>query len=571
MPQNEPMTTEKPSTQAEQHPLLHALMPEVDTTESVVDVHDTPLEPIAKPLASFAPTERPTNLWLRIWMEIYLISYGLGAFTSDVWHTLIDWIAALCKPPLRAIAQLWRRTVVKQWGLLRFELRRIRYGFTLAHLRVGEAKERHRLLGVLQMLVLPFVAIRRHRRIVSAVTQTVMVVVSVVALTLVIRYWSNTTFALELVYGGQRLGYITDESVFTDALDMAENRIIIKDPDGHIIDRDSSLTLRPVQQSRVLSTTELCDVILQMSVKDVEEMSGLYVDGVFIGALREREEMDRLLKEVLNFYDTGVDTVTKRVEFRNHVEVLDGLYPMGTDEPYMRLRQKLTKIGEDGTPFLTVQVRSTEVYTEPIPYDKRTVKDNSKYIGYVEIHTKGEEGKKQITADVIYVNGEPLYREILREEVVKEPVTEVTVEGSYRVNPNAEPGVATGSFMWPLPSCRMVSSPFGTRWGKLHAGIDISGNGVTGKPIIAADGGVVTQANTEGWGGGYGLYVVVDHGNGYVTTYSHCDEILVEVGQRVAQGEVIAKAGNTGNSTGPHLHFEIRINGTAVDPLPYLK
>ena len=91
------------------------------------------------------------------------------------------------------------------------------------------------------------------------------------------------------------------------------------------------------------------------------------------------------------------------------------------------------------------------------------------------------------------------------------------------------------------------------------------------KPIIAADGGVVTQVNTEGWGGGYGLYVIVDHGNGYTTSYSHCSEILVTVGQRVAQGEVIAKVGNTGNSYGPHLHFEIRLNGTAYDPLPYIE
>ncbi len=564
-PQNEPVST------SEQHPLLYALMPEVDTTESVVDVHDTPLVPKTKPLDSFAPTERPANFWLCLWMEIYLIGYGMGAFTLDVWHTLVDWGVVLCKKPLRAMARLWRRTAVKQWNLLRFEFRRVRHGFTLARQRVAEAKERHRLLAILQMLVLPVMAFRRHRRMVTAVTQTLMVLGSVLALTLVIRYWSNTTFALELVYGGERLGYITDESVFNDALDMAENRIVIKDPDGHIIHRESSLTLRPVQQSRVLSTSELCDVILQMSVKDVEEMSGLYVDGVFIGALRQREEMDRLLKDVLSLYDTGVDTATKRVEFRNKVEIVDGLYPLGADEPYIRLRQKLTKIGEDGNPFLTVQVRSTEVYNEEIPFEKRTVKDSTKYIGYSEVRTPGVTGELQITADVIYVNGQELYREILSEKVVKEPVTEVTVEGSYRVNPNAQPGVATGGFYWPLPSCRILSSPFGTRWGKLHAGIDISGNGVLDKPIIAADGGVVTQVNTEGWGGGYGLYVVVDHGNGYVTSYAHCNAILVKVGQKVAQGEVIAKVGNTGNSFGPHLHFEIRLNGAAVDPMPYLK
>lgn len=571
MPQNEHTTQNEQMPVSEQHPLLHALMPEVDTTESVVDIHDTPLQPKEKPLASFAKTERPEGVWWRVWMEIYLLSYGMGAFTRDAWRTLAEWVVALCTPPLRAVARLWQRTVVKQWQLLRFEFRRIRHGFTLAREKVAEAKARHRLLAVLQMLVLPVVAIRRHRRMVNAVTQTLMVLGSVLALTLVIRYWSNTTFALELVYGGERLGYITDESVFNEAIDMAENRVVIKDPDGHIIDRDSSLTLRPVQQSRVLSTTELCDVILQMSVEDVEEMSGLYVDGTFIGALTQREEMDRLLKEVLSLYDTGIDTANKRVEFRNHVEVVDGLYPMGTSEPYIRLRQKLTKIGEDGTPFLTVQVRSTEVYTEAIPFEKRTVKDNTKYIGYSAILTKGVPGERQVTADVIYVNGEELYREVVSEKVVKQPVTQVTVEGSYRLNADAKPGVATGEFAWPLPSCRIISSQFGYRWGKLHAGLDISGNGVLDKDIVASDGGVVTQVNASGWGGGYGLYVIIDHGNGYTTAYCHCNAVLVKVGQKVTQGDVIAKVGNTGNSFGPHLHFEIRLNGSAVDPEPYLK
>lgn len=564
------MSQENGLPPSEQHPLLHALMPEVDTTESVVDIHGEPPAPKKKPLSAFAPTARPDGAWwMRVSMEIYLICYGLGAFTCGVWHAFVLWLRHTLAPLGRAIARLWERTAVKQWHRLRFELRRIRHGFTVAHERVILAGKRHRMLAVLQVLALPFMAFRRHRRFTSAVMQGVMVLSSVLVLTLVIRYWQNTTFALELVYGGKHLGYIVDESVFKDAVDMAESRVI-KNTDGYVFEREPHLTLRPAQQSKVLSEAELCDAILQMSGSEVEEMSGLYVDGVFEGALATHADVDRLLEEILATYDQGVDTSSKKAEFQNQIEIVDGLYPVGSDEPYHTLLKRLTATDEDGNPYLTVQIRCTEVYSEPIPYEKRTVKDNTKYIGYSAVRTKGVEGERQYTADVIYINGVEQYREVLSNEVVREPVTEVTVVGSYRVNANAEAGKATGEFLWPLPSCRILNSPFGYRWGKLHAGIDISGNGVFGKDIIAADGGVVTQVNAEGWGGGYGLYVIIDHGNGYTTSYCHCNEILVSVGDKVTQGEVIAKVGNSGNSFGPHLHFEIRLNGSAVDPMPYL-
>jgi murein DD-endopeptidase MepM/ murein hydrolase activator NlpD len=103
------------------------------------------------------------------------------------------------------------------------------------------------------------------------------------------------------------------------------------------------------------------------------------------------------------------------------------------------------------------------------------------------------------------------------------------------------------------------------RWGRMHEGIDIAAP--LGAPIWAAAGGTVVYA---GWLGGYGNLAVVDHGNGFATAYAHASAILVAVGQNVAQGETVALVGSTGHSTGPHLHFEVRVNGVAVDPLLYL-
>jgi len=126
-------------------------------------------------------------------------------------------------------------------------------------------------------------------------------------------------------------------------------------------------------------------------------------------------------------------------------------------------------------------------------------------------------------------------------------------------------GVPSASgFIWPVNGA--VVSGYGMRWGRLHEGIDIAAS-TTGTPIWAAAAGTVIHA---GWLGGYGNLVVVDHGNGLATAYAHALAILVGVGQQVAQGESVALVGSTGNSSGPHLHFEVRVNGVAVDPLLYL-
>lgn len=99
----------------------------------------------------------------------------------------------------------------------------------------------------------------------------------------------------------------------------------------------------------------------------------------------------------------------------------------------------------------------------------------------------------------------------------------------------------------------------------MHEGIDIAGG--SGSAIVASSSGTVIVA---GWSGGYGNLVVIDHGNGMSTAYAHNSSITVSVGQRVSQGSVIARMGTTGNSTGVHCHFEIRVNGAAVDPMGYL-
>ena len=129
--------------------------------------------------------------------------------------------------------------------------------------------------------------------------------------------------------------------------------------------------------------------------------------------------------------------------------------------------------------------------------------------------------------------------------------------------PSGTGAPSAAGFIWPVNG--PVVSGFGMRWGRMHEGIDIAAS--SGTPIHAAAAGTVIHA---GWLGGYGNLVVVDHGDGLSTAYAHASAILVGLGQAVTQGETLSLVGSTGNSSGPHLHFEVRVNGSAVDPLFYL-
>ena len=132
----------------------------------------------------------------------------------------------------------------------------------------------------------------------------------------------------------------------------------------------------------------------------------------------------------------------------------------------------------------------------------------------------------------------------------------------------------TGIFEWPLPGDFSITSPFGYRTDPItgeasfHDGVDISAP--EGTAILAAADGVVVTANrTDSWGGSYGYYVKIRHDETYETLYAHCSEVLVKAGQEVEQGDVIALVGSTGNSTGNHLHFEVREGGTEVDGMDF--
>ena len=230
---------------------------------------------------------------------------------------------------------------------------------------------------------------------------------------------------------------------------------------------------------------------------------------------------------------------------------------------------------------LEAEIKEINADKEKLASDKADV---SKQLSEVN-GLKKQANARKAELDVLYGKANAALKKIQSDLNVYEQRRKATekeleeLENKIRaiINQNSSNGKYSGGKMyWPVPAVHNISSFYGIRWGKLHKGIDIANGSVPiyGQNIVAASSGVVIYANyTSVWGGGYGYYVIIDHGvdsrgNKISTLYAHCSKVFARVGDRVSGGQtVIARAGATGDVTGPHLHFEVRVNGKAVDPI----
>ncbi len=203
---------------------------------------------------------------------------------------------------------------------------------------------------------------------------------------------------------------------------------------------------------------------------------------------------------------------------------------------------------------LSVVVSEQQTYEESYDAEIQYIDDDTAYQGTETVVQEGVSGERIVTALIEYTDGVETSREIINEEITKEAVAKIVKRGTK----------ARPTYIKPISGGRQTSG-FGYRWGKLHKGVDWACN--VGTTVHASRGGRVVSA---GWNGSYGYSILIDHGDGVQTRYAHLSKISVSAGQYVDQGDTIGKSGNTGRSTGPHLHFEIIINGTPVNPLGYL-
>ena len=220
-------------------------------------------------------------------------------------------------------------------------------------------------------------------------------------------------------------------------------------------------------------------------------------------------------------------------------------------------------------PKNSLSIKYTEVVDrdQPEPCEIQYQDDDSKYTTQKEVIQEGSDGLSHVRAEITYINGIEVDFNILDKQVLTEPVTRIVKRGTKKV-PRELTLASEGDIPLPLKSYKRISEYFGQREAPtegastFHKGIDLAAD--RGTPIYASLDGTVHYA---GSGTGYGLYVRLDHDGGVETRYAHCSQLLVSKGEKVKRGQIIALVGSTGVSTGSHLHFEVRINGHAVDPL----
>lgn len=297
--------------------------------------------------------------------------------------------------------------------------------------------------------------------------------------------------------------------------------------------------------------------------EDVEVLEG-FVDASYLTNLGN-------IAEILNGTKKGAVTYTVKsgdtlyeIAGENNMSVSD-LRALNPGYSAKGLHPGDVLVISNAVPYLTVLNVERQNYIQNVPYSIEYQDDDTMYQGDYKVLSPGVYGKADVTANVTYVNGQETARQIVASALISDPIAELQARGTMP-RPTWFP---TGSFRWPCSG--VITDYFGYRdaptagASSYHNAIDIGNR--TGTPIYAADGGIVTFA---GWQSGYGYLVKIDHTNGFVSYYAHCSALYVSVGDKVYKGEHIAALGNTGISTGPHLHFGLLKNGTWVNPLNYL-
>lgn len=415
------------------------------------------------------------------------------------------------------------------------------------------------------------------------------------------------TKGVEVTVDGEVLGVVATAGEFDAVVEQVEERA------GEILGYDytleSEITYRPrlVEKDKVRSASAF-ESSLFNDVDDVVSSFVLTVDGVAMGAQTDGLALEELLEEIKAPY---VSDTTISAKFAEDVSISYEYSAAGDLKTVSELRKLLTAntmeavtyeaqkgdsyygiaskfdmslselmamnpdadadklmVGdvltvEASVPFLSVETVDAVTYEETIAPPVEYQEDSSMYQGETKVLKAGESGVAKVSARVTSLNGIEQSREITNTQTLVEPTTKIVAKGT-KARPKTMP---TGSFIWPVKGT--ITSDYGYRsiFGSYsyHGGLDIAVS--YGTAVKAADGGTVKFA---GWQGSYGYLVILDHGNGKTTYYAHNSSLCVSAGQKVYQGQTIAKVGSTGRSTGPHCHFEVRINGSRVNPRNYL-
>ncbi len=447
-----------------------------------------------------------------------------------------------------------------------------------------------------------------NKHLVARFMNYLLPAVSAIVCLAVIISMLTLNYALEVNYNGQMIGYVTDEAVYDSAKKIIKSRMVTGS--SSTWERGATLQMAVVNESELSSQDVMADSLLAVSGSEIAEATGLFVGGEFYGATTATALLEEAVNSVIAPYQEQAamlgDEMT--VKFARNVELKKGIYSVDEIVPFEELDavvhsnesqdlyydvkegekasdianangitlEKLTELnpgtemelqgGERllvaaGEPLLSVKTVRYKTYTESIGYSTMTIIDSRFPNNYFLMVTTGEEGEKTVTEEIEYRDGVEVSTTVVSEEVTKPAVNAEIIKGGKPTG-DSTISIGTGSLTWPTGPTYTISRG----WSSVHFGIDIASG--YGTPIYAADNGVVTYTAVTDVG--YGIYTIIDHQNGMTTVYAHLSANLCSVGDVVNRGELIGLMGSTGNSTGSHLHFEVRIDGEKTDPAPFL-
>lgn len=464
---------------------------------------------------------------------------------------------------------------------------------------------------------------RNNINIFKTMANYILPVMGVALFLCVITMAGKMSMAVSVTYNGEQLGYVQSEAIAEEAKQIVTGRLVfLNDSERDLVEIQPSYSLDIIQNESMLNEYQLADKIISLSGDEMVTAKGLYVNDVFYGACEGNgTELETALQTLLDSFRSGHKDET--VSFVDDVQVIPGVYVVNnivsadslvsqiqskdTSEAYYTVSadetagevaevnnisvDELKELNPDAgiktakttleegqkvavaeyDSFLPVQVIRTETYKEEVGFKTTTTKSAEYVKGTVKTLKAGKKGENEVTAKVSYVDGEEVSREVVSTKVITEPVNREIIQGTatpVSASGSTGDGKINSGFIWPLSGNAYVSSGYGSRSMGYHGGVDICLRGGTyGASVRAVASGTVIYS---GYMGSYGKLVKIDHGNGLQTYYGHNSQLLVSVGDTVAQGETVAKAGATGRVTGPHVHLEVRVNGSRRNPMNYL-
>lgn len=432
----------------------------------------------------------------------------------------------------------------------------------------------------------------------------------VIAIALCIAGIFNYTTAYEYAYNGRTLGIVEKQEDVLKIVDIVSKQLSKEHSVEINIDPKRDISFKRVFSiNKEVDDTE--DVLNKLTyMKDMSAKAyGIYINGIRVAIVDSKKTADELFDEVEAGFLSSSGTVKyESVDFKEKIQIKQIDTKLGRiQNPELVLQKLLTgavsqqihvvqagdtlsgiaqgygmsigdlkaanpslnpeklSIGQQivltkPAPLVTIKTVEVATYRQVIPFGTEEQQSSTLYKGESSVKVQGVNGEEQVTSRITRENGIQVSAEVLATQVISQPVTKVVLKGTKELPPLQ----GTGKLKYPVSGAKL-SSKFGARWGRMHEGIDLACP--VGTPVRAADGGTVIFA---GYNGSLGYMVKISHGGGVVTLYGHCSKLLVSKGDRVYQGQQIAKSGNTGRSTGPHCHFQVEINGTPKNPLNYL-